>query len=461
MSDTLVSQALALIPFGLAVLAALGFLALTTWRPAVACALFAFVFPLTVGLVRGAVVPLLRANEALLILLLAGLVLHHLRRPRRYAVSALDMAVGAYAIGVIVISALVLLLTSPGDLRDLDTLRNVLSPAQFLVVYLVFSRTEFSDRGLRAVLNLAMLASIATRLLAVFDVAIPSLRAVVTTYYPPAGPPNPWDPVYRPGSTLGHYSAAGAFATLNFTLALALLTGRQPGFSKLWLRLVMTVNLAGLVASLTWAPLLTLPLVIGVVLWHGRRIPRELPIMAAGLGLALILFWPSVAARSAEQGVFSSTGQLPIPQTFVYRMQFWEEFFIPAFKDHLWLGTGTVLPTMVPWHLVFWVDNEYLREGFRAGLLGIALLMIMHATIAVMGWRSRASPDGPRRSLSGACLALVIFFVLCGLVGEYMFFGGVSQQFAMMIGLAGATKPITARVAWPSLPRLSPARVSG
>jgi hypothetical protein len=141
----------------------------------------------------------------------------------------------------------------------------------------------------------------------------------------------------------------------------------------------------------------------------------------------------------------ATAGQgLVIPQTFQFRLNHWEEFFLPALADHVWLGTGTLIPSAVPDRLLDFVDNEYLREAFRAGVLGLALLAIMLVTIAAVGWRSRASPDPMRRSLGGAGVALVVFFALIGMTAEYLFFGGVTQEFAMMLGLLGAMQPAPA-----------------
>jgi hypothetical protein len=437
-----------LLPLLVLSVAGAGFVALTAWRPAVGGCLFAFAIPVTTGLVRGTVVPLLRVNEVLLLLLLAGLVLNHFRDPKRHPVTMLDIAVGLYALGSIVVAALVLFVNDPSALRDLETLRVVLSPAQFFLIYLVFSRAEFSGRTLPVLLNLSMLASIIVSLVALVElVNLGGIRPTLTAFFPPEGNPSPWDPVYRPASTLGHYSAVGAFGAINYTLALSLLTMRHPAFSRLWLSVVMAINMGGLVASLTWAPLLVLPLVTAVVLWQGRRVPRELGMVVAALSVAFVLLWPNVNARGTQQGILSSAGVgLTIPHTFDYRMHFWGEFFVPALVDHLWLGTGTVLPSVVPTRLTTYVDNEYLRQGFRAGLLGVAFLLIMQGTIAFTGWRSRASPDAVRRSLGATSLALALFFLLCGLVGEYLFFAGVSQEFAMIIALTGAS----ARVARPA-----------
>lgn len=449
MTDSVVSQLLSLLPVALGISLGLAFVALTTWRPLAGCAAFALSIPLTTGLGRGTIVPLLRPNEAILLALVAGLALHRLRHPQRRALTALDLAMWIFAVGSVVIPVLVLIANGASSvLHDFDTLRTVLQPIQFLLVYLLFSRTEFTGRGLQTILNLTMVASIPVGVLAVAELAVPSVRDIAEAYFPPPPVAVGWDPLYRPTSTLGHYSAVAAFASLNYTLALALATVRHPAFSRAWLSLVMTVNVGALVASLTWAPLLVLPLVTGIVLWRGRRIPPELGATILALSVAFILFWPSVSARSAQQGVSSSVGGVAVPQTFAFRMRHWEEFFIPALADHVWLGTGTVLPSEVPESLTKFVDNEYLREGFRAGILGLTLLAIMLGTIAVAGWQCRASPDATRRALGATALALVVFFALVGFTGEYLFFGGVSQEFAMLIGLLGLTRTAEAPAAF-------------
>jgi hypothetical protein len=395
----------------------------------------------------------------MLLPLVGGLCLYHLRRRQRRPITGLDLAIGSFTLGLTLIPLLFLFVTGSPNLGDLDTMRTVLIPIQFLMVYMVFSRTDLSSGGMRSILNLTLLASVLVGLLAVLELLdVPGVRSLVQATFPPPPLVTTWDPLYRPTSTLGHFSAVGAYGTLNFTLALALATMRHPAFPKLWLSLVMAVNLAALAASLTWAPLVAAPLVTGIVLWYGRRIPRELGLALAALALALALFWPAVSARGAQQGVLSSVGtELVIPWTFEVRLRFWEAFFVPSLLDHVWLGTGTVIPSEVPDRLVDFVDNEYLREGFRAGLVGIGLLLTVITTIGVIGWRSRASPDVTRRSLGGAIVALAVFYALIGLTAEYLFFGGVSQEFAMLLGFLGLSQPLRAAVAWPAQVPAAPA----
>lgn len=442
MSEPVISEALSLYPAALALIGALGLLALTAWRPAIGLAVYAFSISLTTGLGRGTLIPVLRPNEAILLVVVSGLALHYLPRRQRRPITSLDLAMGAYAIGVVVISSLVLILSRSPHLFDPDTLRGVLSPLQLLLVYAVYSRVDLGGRAVQAVLNLTMLASIFVSLLAVAELAdLPGARDFGSTYYPPpVNLFNAFEPGYRPISTLGHYSAVGAFATVNYMLALTLSTMRAPGFPRLWLSLVMVVNLAGLVASLTWAPLIALPLVTILVLWYGRHVPRQFVLTVAALAISLVLLWPAVSSRGAAQGVLSSGGSnLVIPESFAYRIRVWQAFFVPALSDNFLLGTGTVIPSEVPTPLTNFVDNEYLREGFRAGIVGIALLLTMFATVAVLAVRSRASPDPIRRSLAAACLGMVLFFAFVGLTAEYLFFAGVSQEFGMLLGLFSAS----------------------
>ena len=454
--EAILPRVMALIPLVPGVAAGLAFVGLTYRRPAAGCSLLVLLIPLTTGLGRGTIVPFLRPNEALLLALLGGLALHWLLGSRGgRPLTSLDLAVGSFGAGMVVVPCLVLFLSDQLGSVDMDALRELLAPAQFLLIYLVFSRTQFSSRDVRTMLNLAMLAGIIVGLLAVVElVDVGGTRDLVGRYYPVPATPS-WDPVYRPTSTLGHFSAVGAFGAMNFTLALALATQRNHQFSRAWLILVMVVNLAAVVVSLTLAPLLALPIAAGIVLWHGRRVPRELGISLGALALAFVIFWPAVSGRIAQQGLATSGGTgLVIPQTFEARLEHWQDYFLPALADHFWLGTGTIIPGIVPTPLTEFVDNEYLRDAFRAGVVGLMLLLVMLLAIALTGWRSRRADSDPmQRSLGSTCLALVIFLALVGVTAEYLFFGGVSQEFAMLVGLLAAQSPAET----PGLRRSAPA----
>src|SRR5438093_11553137 len=112
-----------------------------------------------------------------------------------------------------------------------------------------------------------MLAGVIVGLVAIAElVDVGGIRELMARYYP-VPVTTSWDPVYRPMSTLGHYSAVGAFGAMNFILALSLATALHSAFSVPWLIVVRRVGRASMVVSLTWAPLLVIPLVAVIILW--------------------------------------------------------------------------------------------------------------------------------------------------------------------------------------------------
>ncbi len=84
------------------------------------------------------------------------------------------------------------------------------------------------------------------------------------------------------------------------------------------------------------------------------------------------------------------------------------------------------------------MDNEYLRIGFRAGLAGLGLLIIMLWAVSSSAWRCRESVDPWRRRLGAVSLATVVSIVVVGFTAEYLSFGGLSQYIAMLFGLLAA-----------------------
>jgi hypothetical protein len=422
---------------GIAGLTGLLVVGLTAWRPAAGCALFALAVPLTAGLGRGTVIPFLRPNEALALLALLGLAANHLRRPRPLVFTGLDLIVAGFALGEVLIPWLVLYLgTTPASA---DNWRTVLSPIQYLVVYVLFSRSEQTPRSLRLTINLVMVASVVVAAVAVAELLNASAKNFIGAYYPT--PPWPsWDPVYRPASLLGHYSAVGGFALMNCTLALALATARAPGFHPGWLSLVMVANIAALLTSETWAPLFTLPIALLVVLLQGRRLPLQLIVVIGAVGASLLVLWPAVSGRVDQQQLFVGGSGLQLPASMETRVRYWQEFFFPAAAHHFWLGTGTTLPSEVPQHLALNVDNEYLFAVFRGGVSGLILLIGAFTALAVIAWSERRNPDPMTRALAAACAASVVTIALVGLTSQYLTFTAVSQMFWMLVGLFAARR---------------------
>jgi O-antigen/teichoic acid export membrane protein/glycosyltransferase involved in cell wall biosynthesis len=428
-------------------------------RPALGCAALALLIPLTAGMPRGAYVPLLRVNEALLLVVAVGFFLSELTRRERLPFNWLDLAVVAFCVFSVLIPTAYNLLT--GQSLDLTGWMTVASPLQDLLVYVILSRTPFTRSERRLFFNATMLASIPVAAVAGLElVNAPGVRNLVEVYYPTAPLPS-WDTTYRPASLLGFYSAVGAFGLLNFLLALSLLTTRDEGYNRWWLRGVMGINLLGMLAADTYAPVLALPFGTVMALWVCRRVPwREVWYALPAAVAAGVIFWPHLAARLQSQTA-GANGILP--ETLNTRVVFWQGWFIPALLQHgLPFGTGTVIPPPVPVPYQSFIDNDYLWQMFVGGVPVLGLFLLVMGTIALSGWSARRSPDPTRRAIGATCAGAVVSALILDTTSEYLTMTGVRQEFWMLVGvmsglmLAQQSRPVAfVELRPPSVPGLA------
>ena len=423
-------------------------------RPSWACILLAAVIPVTVGLGRGTVIPLLRVNEALLMVVTAGVAIRSLPRRGALPFTGLDLVAAGFCLGGVLIPAAVILLSHLN--ADRQDWAEVVAPAQYLVIYVLYSRVRFSEREIGLLLHVLMACGVLIAAIAVaqnFDVG--GVRALVQAYYP-AEPQPSWDPVYRPASLLGFFSTAAAFCLFNFLVALALAAMGRRGFSQLWLTVVMAVNLVGLLVTETYAPLVALPLGTVVVLLITRRVPwRQALAAPPALAASLVVLWPELQTRLQQQGLSSG---LQLPESIGTRLNYWEGFFLPAlFKHGLWLGTGTIIPSEVPQPLNTFVDNGYLDQAFRGGVLEVVAYVLLLTGVMAVAWRHRLLESPTRRVVAAVCGAAAASVILIDLTSEYLTMSAVAQEFwilvALMTGMALAARRYPNPIRETAIPR--------
>src|SRR5438270_1302134 len=221
----------------------------TVRRPVVGGAALVLLVPLTAGLARGAVIPLLKPSEAVLLIVVGGVAIHQFTSRASRQVSGLDIAIWAYVVGSVAIPWAVLFLARYS--ASIDTWRTVMSPVLFLAVYYGFSRLRLPESDVRVLLNCALVAGVLVSVIAAAELAnVPAVRDFFANYYT-----GPSETPYRPSSTMGHYSAVGGLGLLTYIVALSVAMARKPDFPAWWLALVMGAGIIGVIASETWAPL--------------------------------------------------------------------------------------------------------------------------------------------------------------------------------------------------------------
>ncbi len=422
-----------LLASALAIAGVVGLLA--TWRiardPFLGCALIVVGVPLTGGLRTAGIIPVLRVSEVLTLLVAGALLLARLLDRQHHPLRPLDVPIAAFVLGIVTIPAFVL--WGSGVRPEIEVLRRVLGPLQYLAIYAIFSRSLLDDRRLRQLLNLAMAVSIVIAAVGILQMAnFPGMRAFIDAAYPPTAEACAFGSC-RPTSLLEHWSAFGAFALMSYTLALALASTPNVGIPRRWLALVAVVNAVAVFASQTQATVIGLALATAVIAIHRRRVPGVAVVSGAAIVVGVALLWPQVSARFEQQLFYA--GNLATPESLLTRNRYWSEFFIPAILEHPWTGTGTVIPIDVPQRFVRFVDSEYLGMLFRAGVAGLLLLVIAMFSMARSGIRGRLHANPLVRALGAVLVADVVVLAAMGLTAEYLTFRGVSQTFWMTAGL--------------------------
>lgn len=414
---------------------ALAVIAAVAWRPVIGGVAICLVVPLTAGLNLGSLGNFLKPDQVIVLLVFAGTALRELMTGRRLRYCLLDLAVVTFCLGDIMIPIFVLWLGHQP--LDLTTLHTLLVSGQYAVVYLIFARSSLHAGRMRLYCNLAMAACVVVALIGLLEfLDVPEVRTLMDVAY--QAPPQPeWDATYRPGSTVLHFSGLAAVCLLGYVLALTMAAARVEGLRQWWLSAVMASSLLGLLASLTYAPFLLLPVVTAIICLRLRCVPRALWMVAAGAAACAIGLWPLLAPRVAQE---LGNGASPLlPESLETRVRYWQEFFYPALVQHgAWLGTGGQLPGEVPAYLSQTIDNAYLDQAFRAGVIGIALALALYTAIAITSWGVSGASERTHRAVGTAVLALTIALFALDITSEYLTFAGFSQLFWMLAGLVAA-----------------------
>lgn len=442
-----------LLLIGTMVAGGLTLIALTAWRPVIGGIVICLAVPLTAGLNVGSLGSFLKPDQVLIVLVLAGVMLRELLSGGRIRYGLLDLAVIAYCVGEIMIPFLVVWLG--GTALDLDTVHTIAAPGAYLVVYLIFAREQADPSRLRLYCNLAMASVVIVSLIGILELLdAPFVRDLMATAYETETPP-PWDPVYRATSTVMHFSGLGAFSLFGYTLALSLSTSKAPGYNQWWLGGVMVAGLVGIIASLTYAPAVALPFVTAIVCLRFRHVPRNVWLLGAGGVVLCLVLWPFLLERINQQ--LNGGASLLSPETLTTRIRYWQEFFYPAWTQHgMIFGTGTVLPAEIPVSLSQFVDNAYLMQAFRGGVVGVALELGLYLALGITGWRLTARGTDQQRALGATLLALTIGLVALDVTSAYLPFAGFSEFFWMLVGLAAAMQRRATQPSAVALPPLEP-----
>lgn len=395
--------------------AALALAAAVMIHPPLAAYVFLCLSPLVVGMERGAVLPLLRPNEALIILLAAALVARSLlqvltgeiRRPQLHRV---DVAILAMA----VTSSLMPLMwmIARGLPVSQDDLLYASVIWKYYALYLIFRTAVRTERQVRTCLflsvGIAAVLAVIGILQALQMFGVPELLAQWFSF---DGEVADFDE-NRASATIAHPQAFGDVMVFNMAICAAwLLTRRGNGAPDPLSRAQRTALVAGgalftlgSIASGQFSEVIALvvaAIAVGVVTGRAKRVLVSLvPVTVA----ALVILQPVLDRRLS--GVDRSSG---LPQSWVARWENLNDYFFPRLASGVDFLFGVQLSARVPAPETLRADWVYIESGY-VWLLWVGGIPLLLAFFLFLRRAMKATLDSARQAAGSISVAAVASF---------------------------------------------------
>jgi hypothetical protein len=419
-------------PFAALAVLAVALFGLCAVHPAAAVYVYLGTLPFLAGIDRDVLVPLVRPNEALLALLLAGAALGgYLRFVRGDAVARrarpLDVPLLVFVVLATVwpISWLLLRSRVP-DVADLAALLPVCKLIALLVLVRTAVRT--SDQLMRLA-RVVIWPAVGVAVIAVLQtLGFGPVIAVLDTYWNGDGS-DVAGLGERGTTTFASPIATGDYLVLALALVIALgirgLLGRREELSA------ALVLVPGILASgqfSTWAS----AAVVGTSMLYQYpqlrgRILRLLPVLA----LAALAGLPALVSRLSQFGEGFS-----VPPSWLGRWDNINNFYLPGLGDFRWVlgvSPNSVLPAPETWRELIYMESGYLQLLWVGGLPLLAAFGWL--SVGVLRYARRGSSDpGPAGAYASALRAGWWMVLVLSLIDIHLVLRGTGEL--MFVGLA-------------------------
>jgi hypothetical protein len=442
------------VKYALLAVAVLVIVGLVIARPVIAAYALVLLTPLTVGINAGAVIPVLRPNEALIVLFgfaislrwLTGLRSGAFRWP---AIDRVDVTIIALGITSSLLPLAMMVVRQRAITED-DLLYCIVMwklLAEYVIVRSVVKTREQALRCLVLSMASAAVVCFIGMLQALHLFGVPGLLA---KYYAPNEVTAPLSDG-RGSSLLGLPAAVADLAILNLGIAIAMLLRGYP--RRLWLGGLAALFALGVIAAAEFSTLIGLivALVALMVITKAARIAAY----AVPVGLVgAVLLWPVIQTRLG--GFNSATG---LPVSWLNRLYNLRTYFWPVlFSDNNWiLGVrpSARIATDTRQFGYVWIESGYTWLLWGGGIPLLASYIAFVTAVLKKCWRyaQRADPAGVvATALAAATCSQAVLMVF----DPHLTYRGSGDIFFLLLALVRSLpaqragedgdQPFTARV---------------
>ena len=428
---------------------AIGLVGWVLTRPPVAAYLLIFLTPLVAGISGGSVVPLLRPNEALMVLLglaiglrwLAGLRTGGIRWPR---VDSVDVALIALGVTTSLVP-LAMMLVRQRPITEVDLLYSIVLwklLAEYIIVRSVISTREQVMRCLWLSMAAAAIVGFIAIVQALGVAGVPALVAKLTSS---SSGSEGMVTVARGSSLLGLPAATADLAILNLGIAVAMIARGYP--RRLWLGGFAVLYVLTVIAASEFATVIGLVvalIALMVLTRSGRLAVYMIPVALLGG----VLLWPAIELRISG---FHSTAGLPL--SWVDRLYNLRTFFWPVlFSDYNWiLGVRPTPRVAAPSKVggFIWIESGYTWLLWCGGIPLLASYIAFAAAVLRKSWAY------VRRADAAGIVATAVAAAMCSQVvlmsfDPHLTFRGSGDAFFLLLPLI---RKLPERRASPAAPR--------
>ncbi|MDX6395287.1 MAG: putative peptidoglycan lipid flippase [Streptosporangiaceae bacterium] len=422
-------------------------LGLSGWvlvRPATAGYLLIFLTPLVVGVDASHLVPLLRPNEALMVLFgaliglrwLAGVRTGDRRWPRLDRVDIWLIALG-------LTSSVVPLMMMVARQRQItpDDLLYCIVIWKLLGEYVIVRATITTREQAMRCLVLSMISAAIVSAIAILQsLGLFGVPALLAKFYAPLGVTAVLTNG-RGSSLLGLPAAVADLAILNLVIAIAMIVRGHP--RRLWLGGLAALLAFSVLAAAEFSTVIALLVALGAVV----ALTKSGKIVAYGIPVALlggVLLWPVIEIRLS--GFHSASG---LPISWITRLRNLQTYFWPTlFSDFNWIfgvrpSARVVAPNQQYGYV--WIESGYTWLLWGGGIPLLASYLGFGGAVVRKGWAfaRRADAAGIAGTAVAAALCAQMFSMI---LDPHLTYRGAGDAVFLILALVRVLPSRPARV---------------
>jgi len=415
------------------------FIVLALQKPIILCYFLIILVTLTSGIPRGRLIPMFGINEAGLVLSFGIAILAALSNNRS---AKLKNDYGFISFLFLVCGGVFLPISVyifQGVHLTISNSFNLFTPIQYFMVFWIFQTIPETEKERTNLIYLMIACGLVIACVGLLQIiGVGFVNSFLAKFYPSSHGLVAVE-VRRVTSLLGAWNATGMFLMLSTVLTWALLSSDIQFKYKRQLIVALILLLACLIATGSYASVISLALGIFLVEALSRHWIKNIPKNAILFGLiflAMMLLQPVLMPIVSNRLSFQSQDGGLLPSTLVFRFEVWEKVFLPPILESFPWAVAPKVPETYAWGFA---ESQYIMLQFHTGLFGLASFIGWIIYTLFFLQKRRRALRGFSYMVASFTMVLVFILTIAGLTNAVFTYSGVAEY--MWILLAFSATP--------------------